>query len=475
MLIGHPRQKVYLAVGATDLRKSVDGLAAIVQLDFELSPFEPCLFAFCNRQRNRVKILEWSERGFWLHYFRLEKGRLPWSQEGELYEGSYKKCHNVFDLFRHKTVFDNYRKDYPGKRVVQRCRAGYAGLHRYGVIIQPGDMDSGLDILKDQIHKTLNSAVSGNPFRAPDIGGHFSQLSQRGATVTGTHTYIGGDSRSDEVLIRWFQFCTFSSMMWMHGHPERSKLPWIRGLEVENIFKKFINLRYRMLPYLYTHVWQACTKGKPFMRPLIMDFPEDSHVAKLGTQYMFGNAFLVAPVLEEGVDSWHVYLPEGVWYDFWTGEKVTGGGYHKVCVDLETLPVFVREGAIVPLGPEMQYTSEKPVDPITLLVYPDKDSEFTMYEDDGETYRYLDGEYALTKYACSLKEGKIVVTLGRTEGNYPGMLASRKYVLQVRTEAEPQSVTLDGKALAQEAWRYDGKFTHIELPRIAEEIVELRI
>jgi alpha-glucosidase (family GH31 glycosyl hydrolase) len=396
-------------------------------------------------------------------------------EDGELFEGSYKKVHNTFDLFRDRLMYEKIREEYPDMRVLLRCRCGYAGIHRYGVIIQPGDMNSGLDVLKAQIIKTMNSSLSGNPFRGPDMGGHYSQIEGDG-TVLGFHTYTGGESRTDETYLRWIQFCAFSSIMWGHGHPERSKLPWMRGPKIEAILKRYIELRYRLLPYIYTNVWLNCTVGEPLMRPLVVDYPQDEIAQELGTQYLFGKNILVCPVLEKGVSAWKVYLPEGRWIDFWTHEEYQGKQYVEIPVDIETLPVFMKAGTITPMGPVMQYVSEKPLDNIELLVYPDQKSEFVLYEDDGETYKYETGQYALTKYTCdALSDGGVSVTIGKAEGGFSGKVKTINYLIRVYAPSGPKEVTVNGISLqnlenGNDSWWYDGgKFVFINLSNISVE------
>ncbi|MCP4399002.1 MAG: DUF5110 domain-containing protein [bacterium] len=381
---------------------------------------------------------------------------------GTLYDGSYKKIHNVHDLFRDRLLYEKIREEFPERRVLLRCRSGYAGIQRYGVMLQPGDMDSDLDTLSRQIEKSLNSAMSGFPFRGHDAGGHFSQM-EKDPTVMDLHTYIGGDSRTDERYIRGLQFSAFNSIFWAHGHPWRSKLPWMRGPVIEETVKKIIELRYKFIPYIYTNAWIACTTGAPMQRALVLDFPDDANVYDLGTQYLFGKNLMVAPVLKEGAEKWDVYLPRGKWYDFWTNKEYIGHTTITIDVDIESIPLFVKAGGIIPLGPAMQYVTEKELNPVTLLMYPDeRASEFTLYEDDGETYGYEQGEYALTKYTCAnAKDGSIVITIDTPRGNFEGMTASRNYVVKVYSTSHPQKVVVDGKELpkqntacAHEGWSW---------------------
>jgi alpha-glucosidase (family GH31 glycosyl hydrolase) len=357
-------------------------------------------------------------------------------------------------------------------------------------------MDSDLGVLAAQIGRGLSSAMCGFPFRAPDVGGHFSSITTEDCIVSDSYTYTGGQTRSTEVYLRWVQCYAFNSMMWAHGHPWRSKLPWIRGPVVEAIVRKYIELRYRLLPYIYTHAWRACTTGAPFIRALVLDYPDDPNVYDLDTQFLLGHDVLVAPVLREGAKTWDVYLPAGEWYDFWTHERTAGGRQITVGVDLagllsgtrnwedddervgkalRTVPVYIRAGAILPLGPVVQYASEKPLDPITLWVYPAARSAFQLYEDDGVSYAYEQGEYALTDLRCqTLGNGTIQVSIGKTRGSFAGMLEKRSYVVRVRSAREPERVVVDGQALPKATthprrWWYDDTgFAVVELCHVSD-------
>ncbi len=387
--------------------------------------------------------------------------------EGQLREGSWRRCHNVFDLFRHRESYAGLRRRWPRRRVALRCRSGYAGLHRYGVIIQPGDFDSDLGRLRLQIGYSLSSALCGNPFRAPDMGGHVSQITRNDGLLLDDHLWTGGDTRDDEVLVRWLQHCTFSSILWAHGHPWRSKLPWTRGPEIERIWRGYVELRYRLLPYIYSIARRACATGAPFMRPLVADYPRDPNVPTLAAEYLFGPNILVAPVLEKGVSSWQVYLPEGRWVHFWTNAEYEGGRRHTVPVDLETFPVFFKAGSITPMGPVMQHTGEKPLDPITLRIYPGSTAEFALYEDDGVSYDYEKGKLALTTLSCETEGRRTEVRIGAPSGRYRGMRRRRGWVVEMRAAGAPVRVVLDGRELGSSGWSYDGAFLRIPIARAA--------
>ncbi len=393
--------------------------------------------------------------------------------EGRLREGSWRKCHNTFDLFRHRESYDRLREPRhglgrrrPNHRVLLRCRSGYAGLHRYGVIVQPGDFDSDLGRLALQIQYSLSSALCGNPFRAPDMGGHVSQITKDEGLLLDDHLFTGGDTRDDEVLVRWLQHCTFSSILWAHGHPWRSKLPWTRGPEIERIWRDYVELRYRLLPYIYSIARHACATGAPFMRPLVTDAPGDPKVHALGTEYLFGPNFLAAPVLEKGVSAWQVYLPEGRWFHFWTNVEYPGGRSASIPVDLETFPLFFKAGSITPMGPVMQHTRERPADPITLRVYPGPRASFELYEDDGVSYDYEKGRFAITALSCETSGGRTEVAIGAARGRYRGMRRRRGWVVELLARSAPARVELDGRELSRGAgWEHDGAFVRVRIPR----------
>ena len=209
------------------------------------------------------------------------------------------------------------------------------------------------------------------PYWGTDVGGFFHPIPETG-----------------ELYARWFQLGAFSPIFRSHGWVWREHVPWAHGPEVEAICRRYAELRYRLLPYTYTLAWQAHTLGLPLMRPLVLNYPDDPRVWALGHQFLWGDDLLVAPVTREGATAWPVYLPAGGWYDFWTGARHEGPGGITVEAPLDRLPLFVRAGAIVPLGPVVQHTGERPLDEVTLLIYPEGASRFELYEDDGRTNAY---------------------------------------------------------------------------------------
>jgi alpha-glucosidase (family GH31 glycosyl hydrolase) len=219
---------------------------------------------------------------------------------------------------------------------------------------------------------------------------------------------------------------------------------------VEAICRRYAELRMSLLPYLYTLAWQAHTGGEPLMRPLAYHHPADPNVWELGSEYLFGPDLLVAPVTRPGVTHWPVYLPEGEWYDFWTHERHSGGEGVSVAAPLDTIPVFVRRGAIIPTGPVLQRSDERPLDALTLLVYPPPPAagggaapaESVLYEDDGVSQGYRRGERALTALRCRATGDAISVEVGPTEGRYAGQLATRDLTLRLPLEAPPSGVAV---------------------------------
>ena len=194
-----------------------------------------------------------------------------------------------------------------------------------------------------------------------------------------------------ELYARWFQLGAFSPIFRSHGWVWREHVPWAHGPEVEAICRRYAELRYRLLPYTYTLAWQAHTLGLPLMRPLVLNYPDDPRTWTLDHEYLWGDDLLVAPVTREGATAWPVYLPRGSWFDFWTGERHEGPRGVTIAAPLDRLPLLVRGGAILPLGPVVQHTGERPLDELTLQIYPEGTSRFELYEDDGRSNAYRRG------------------------------------------------------------------------------------
>src|SRR5206468_2219301 len=224
------------------------------------------------------------------------------------------------------------------------CRSGAAGMQRFGASCWSGDVNNDFPTLEAQIPLGLSTGLSGVSYWGTDVGGFFHPVPETG-----------------ELYARWFQLGAFSPIFRSHGWVWREHVPWAHGPEVEAICRRFAELRYRLLPYTYTLAWQAHTLGLPLMRPLVLNYPNDPRTWALDHEYLWGDDLLVAPVTREGASAWPVYLPSGRWFDFWTGSRYEGPGGVTLAAPLERLPLLVRGGAILPLGPVVQHTGERPL------------------------------------------------------------------------------------------------------------------
>jgi alpha-D-xyloside xylohydrolase len=231
-----------------------------------------------------------------------------------------------------------------------------------------------------------------------------------------------------ELNVRWFQFGTFCPILRVHGD-QRPREPWALGGDQSRAYRTelaYARLRYQMLPYLYSMAWNVTNQGESFMRALVLDFPGDGEARDLTDEYMFGRAFLVAPVTAYKARTRSVYLPGGArWYDFWTGQEAPAGKRFDAKAPFDRMPLFVKAGSIIPFGPDLQYVAEKPQDPTTLYVYGGADGAFVLYEDDGMSYGYEGGQSAEIPMAWD--DAKGVLTLGSRKGSYPGMLEKRTF------------------------------------------------
>ena len=304
-------------------------------------------------------------------------------------------------LVRNRMYWEGPQFDRPNQRPYALHRNGYAGMQRYACFLWSGDVYSTWETLKTQIPIGLNTGLSGIPYWGTDIGG-----------------FVPTPEFTAELYVRWFQFGAFCPLFRSHGRTWKLRLPWgwntgdpgpveIRNYEgastpdprqlhdarVESICRKYLELRYRLLPYLYSVVRECTTSGMPIMRALWLHYPHDPKAVARSDEYLWGRSLLVAPVVEKGANTRVVYLPNGVWYDFWTGERIKGGREILRGVDLETMPLYARAGSILPLGPVKQFTGERTDQPLTVVIYPGADAEFLLYEDDGHSFDYRKGDW----------------------------------------------------------------------------------
>jgi alpha-glucosidase (family GH31 glycosyl hydrolase) len=367
--------------------------------------------------------------------------------------------HNIYDRLRHEGFAEGEAAARPDQRVFLLCRSGAAGMQRFGASTWSGDINNDFPTLEAQIPLGLNTGLSGVPYWGTDVGGFFHPVPETG-----------------ELYARWFQFGAFTPIFRSHGWVWREHTPWAHGPEVEAICRLYAELRYRLLPYTYTLAWQAHALGLPLMRPLVLNYPDDPKTWTLDHEYLWGDDLLVAPVTREGATAWPVYLPQGEWFDFWTGERHVGPGGVTLAAPLERLPLLVRAGAILPLGPIVQHTGERPLDELTLQIYPHGTSRFGLYEDDGRTNAYRRGVYALTPIVCTAQPGRVSIRVEPAAGDRSVVPAGRRYLLRVRA-ARPRAVMVEGSGELQHVggdagregwWMDEAGFLCVRPPAAAE-------
>jgi len=353
-----------------------------------------------------------------------------------VHTGSGDDVRLLFPLLVNRTVYEGLRKDQPEKRVMILTRNAFLGQQRYASSVWSGDVGNDFETLRREITAGLDYSASGLPYWTTDTGGFFRP---------GKSQFT--DPAYHERLMRWFEFSTFSPLLRVHGWLTPTEL-WLYGPQVESVTRKYINLRYRMFPYIYSEAAQITMHGSTLQRPLVMDFPQDKTALEQKYEFMFGKDLLVAPVVSAGIEESEVYLPDAVggWYDFWTEQHLTGGHGAEVEAPIEKIPVFVPAGSILPLGPDKQYIAQKPNDPIELRIYPGKDANFTLYEDEGTNYNYEKGQFSTILLKWDDHRGQLEI--GKRVGSFPTMLTERTFSLHLAgTSSAPRTVTYRGDAI----------------------------
>jgi alpha-glucosidase/alpha-D-xyloside xylohydrolase len=354
-------------------------------------------------------------------------------------------------LVRNRMYWEGPQIDRPNERPYALHRNGYAGMQRYGSFLWSGDVYSTWETLKVHIPIAINTALTGIPYWGTDIGG-----------------FVPTKEFTAELYLRWFQFGAFCPLFRCHGRVWKLRLPWgwntgepgpieinnyngaaipdssqLHNEQVEPICRKYLELRYRMLPYLYSTVHECATTGMPIMRALWLHYPDDPKAVACGDQYMWGKNVLVAPVVEKGAVTRQVYLPGGGWYDFWTQERLAGAREISRNVDLETTPLYIRAGSILPLGPVKQFTGEKVEQPLSLSVYPGADASFLLYEDDGSSFNYRKGEWMGIQMDWHESNRTLTLRLAPESRMMPPLRRDLKVTLGQETRA----VVFDGRPL----------------------------
>lgn len=362
-------------------------------------------------------------------------------------KGQYRKVKNAYSLMHNKGIAEHQKIKNRDKRVVILTRSGHIGQQRYGSNTWSGDVVSRWDVLANQIPAALNYTVMGIPNWNSDIGGFFAWdwVDKDGNMMDGF----------PELYTRWAQFGAFTPMMRSHG----TNLPreiWNFGKAGEPYYDAIadaIKLRYKLLPYNYSTAWDVSSNDATFMRPLFMDYSADPAVYAIGNEYLWGRNILVAPVTAPEVVTWPVYLPEGNdWWTFSGQSKYPGGQEVNLTVDINTIPLFVKEGTILPIGPDVQYSTQKPWNNLDIYIYPGQDGTFTLYEDEFDNYNYENGLYSTIKF--SWNDADQTLTISDRNGKFPGMLENRKFNIKKMNE--------NSKNVSKRQISYNGKATKVK-------------
>jgi alpha-D-xyloside xylohydrolase len=326
--------------------------------------------------------------------------------------GSGDRYHNLFPLLHTQGVAEGSRRDRPNERNLILARAAYLGSQRHGSLFWSSDINPTWEAFRRQIPTGLNFTASGLAYWGNDIGGWQwlpqSHTPERPPLLdpSDARAVVGHNDDYPELITRWYEYATFTPTMRAHGMRKDTEV-WSYGKQAEAVIVEYLRLRYTLIPYIYSLAKQTYDTGAPFMRPLFMDFPDDPNVSNLGDEYMFGPAFLVAPVTEQGRESRQVYLPAGRdWYNFWTNEKFRGGQTVTVSAPIDTLPLFVSAGSIIPLGNDIQSTSMRQTLK-EIRIYPGRTVEFPLYDDDGITYEYEKGRGRMTRLHWDDQRGQL--------------------------------------------------------------------
>ena len=394
--------------------------------------------------------------------------------------GTWRSLRNAFPLETVRGVYEAQRKEYShstlntphsSKRVFIMTRSAFAGQQHYGSNMWSGDVNSSWDMLRKQVPAGLSFSLTGNPNFNTDIGGFFcSSYNTRGPASAPRNPQF------QELYVRWMQYGLFCPVFRSHGADAPREI-WQFGKKGEPVYdaiEKMIRLRYRLIPYLYSTAWQVTSNNESYLRPLFSDFAADKKVWDMTDEFMFGRSILACPILDpqyteekiirtnamtgwdrqSAVDNSQLtvdftamktatkYLPKGTdWYDFSTGKRYKGGQMVKLTTSLQDVPMFVRAGSIVPLGPVMQYVGEKTWDNLEIRVYPGADGQFTLYEDEGDSYNYEKGVYSTITFQWN--DRTRTLTIGARQGSYPGMLQKRQFTL-VLPDGTTKTISYDG-------------------------------
>ncbi len=391
------------------------------------------------------KLFDMGWDAFWLDSAEPEES---WPHMGDailqgkpLAIGSGDLYTNIFPLMHTVGVQEHWKAKNPGKRVFLLTRSAFLGQQRVGATVWSGDVYSTYWGLQHQVAAGLNFALSGYPYWTTDIGGYWPPSQ----TIEFDKTY-------QELYTRWFQFGVFCPVFRTHGHRPHNEM-WTYD-QVEPTLIAFDKLRYRLMPYIYSLAWRVTSKDYTIMRPLVMDWRQDSRTFNVGDEFMFGPSLLVAPVVKQGAVHRSVYLPKAAaWYDFWTGKKIAGEQEIEADAPLDRIPLFAPAGSILPLGSNIEY-AEQNSDPVELRIYPGANGSIDLYEDEGDNYNYERGAQAVIPIHWD--NDSRTLAIGARQGSFPGMPGTHRFNIVLVNESQgvgpevgkhfDQSVEYDGSA-----------------------------
>jgi alpha-D-xyloside xylohydrolase len=392
----------------TDVYKRMTAKSLLIPGDSWTDFFNPqARTAFWSELKNG--IFQTGMDAWWMDASEPESDAL---KDKQTFVGSGNSVRNAYPLYVSQAIYEGQRATTDRKRVVILTRSAFAGQQRYAAASWSGDISANWITLQRQIPAGLSFSMSGLPYWTTDVGGFFRPKDQY--TSEAYH----------ELLIRWFEYGAFCPIFRIHGYQSNAEI-WNYGAKVEDILRRYDELRYRLLPYIYCAAWGVTKNGETLMRALPLEFPRDPGARLVSDQFMFGPALLISPVTSEGATTRTLYLPSGKdWIDFWTGKRVRGGQRITAEAPLDRIPIYVRAGSIIPFGPHAESASAKP-DPIELRITPGADADFTLYEDEGDNYEYEHGAYS--EIPIHWNDKRRTLTLGERRGRFPGMLAHRTF------------------------------------------------
>lgn len=381
----------------------------------------------------------------------------PSDMDNKTFLGSFRKVRNAFPLMTVGGVYNHQRSVTDSKRVFILTRSAFAGQQRYGANTWSGDVTSSWNALRNQISAGLNFSLTGIPYWNADIGGFFLTRFRKKLA----------DPEYRELYVRWLEFGTFTPMMRSHGADAPREIYQFgkKGDKAYDAIEKYINLRYRLLPYIYSTSWDVTTNQSSMMRALVMDFATDKNALDINDEYMFGKSLLVSPVtnamyVKPGVNgkdtiqledfsvikSKETYLPAGAdWYDFWTGEKINGGKKTTKETPLDIIPLYIKAGSMLPIGPAVQYAEEKKWDDLEIRIYPGADGKFVLYEDEFDNYNYEKGDY--TEITFNWNDKSRTLTIDTRKGTFKGMIENRTFNI-VMPDGKQKTISYTGKKVS---------------------------